>query len=249
MSVILGFILLFLGLLSIFYGLAMAFGAHGTMFFIIWFIFGAMLILDAILRIKKVTLPSTPLIIIRIVVAVLLVLFIFVEICIFTDFNRKAEPNVDYLIIAGAQVYSTGPSPVLKYRLDASIEYLMQNTDTKCIVTGGKGTNEVRPEAEVMADYLVANGISADRIIIENKSTTTTENMKNAAALFDPSNAATAIVTNNFHLFRSMRIAKKQGIKNLTGIAAGSTLLYLPNNLLREFCGVCKDFLFGHMAF
>ena len=71
--------------------------------------------------------------------------------------------------------------------------------------------------------------------------------MKNAAELFDTANSSTAIITNNFHLFRSVRIARKQGIRNVLGIAADSTPLYLLNNLLREFCGVCKDKLFGNM--
>ena len=247
MSVILGIIFTAIGVLSIIYGIAMALGAHGTMFFVIWFIFGAVMITAGILKFRNFMLPHLPLIILRTVVILLMVLFIFVEGCIFTDFHRRADTGLDYLIVAGAQVYSYGPSPVLKFRLDSAAEYLLLNPGTKCIVTGGKGSNEVRPEAEIMADYLIAQGISAERIIIENRSKTTTENMKNAVELFDATNSTTAIVTNNFHLFRSMRIAKKQGIKNISGIAADSTLLYLPNNLLREFCGICKDFLFGNM--
>ena len=247
MFIFLGLIFTIIGVLSIIYGIAMALGAHGTMFFVIWFVFGAVMIACGVLKFRNVMLPHVPLLIVRIVVVILLLLFICVEGLIFSDFHRKTGLGADYLIVAGAQVYSYGPSPVLKFRLDAAAEYLLSNPGTKCIVTGGKGSNEVRPEAEVMADYLIGKGITADRIIIENRSTTTTENMKNAAELFDTTNSTTAIVTNNFHLFRSMRIAKKQGIKNVSGIAADSTLLYLPNNLLREFCGICKDFLFGNM--
>lgn len=247
MSVIIGSIFIILAVLSIIYGIALALGPHGTMFFIIWFMFGAIFIFCGILKIRKVTLPHTPLMIIRIIAAALFVLFIVVEACILSNFHKKAGTGVDYLIVAGAQVYANGPSPVLKFRLDAAAEYLHNSPITKCIVTGGKGNNELSPEAEVMADYLISSGISPDRIIIENRSKTTTENMKNAVELFDASNSTTAIVTNNFHLFRSIRIARKQGIVNVSGIAADSTLLFLPNNLLREFCGVCKDFLFGNM--
>ena len=247
MSIVLGCIFTLLGVASILYGVAMALGAHGSMFFVIWFVIGGILILDGILRFRKVVFPAIPLLIVRIIVITLFVLFVFVEICIISKFGSDTDSDVDYLIVAGAQVYEHGPSPVLKYRLDAALEYLSEHTSTICIVTGGKGSNEVRPEAEVMAEYLIARGISEDRIMIENRSRTTTENMKNAAELFDTANSSTAIITNNFHLFRSVRIARKQGIRNVVGIAADSTPLYLLNNLLREFCGVCKDFLFGNM--
>ncbi len=247
MAIVLGSVIAALGLLSIIYGTVMAFGAHGSMFFVIWFIIGAFLIVDVILRVRKVQLPSTPVLAVRAIAAILLILFIFCEACIMSQFHAKAPQGADYMIVAGALVYSYGPSPVLKYRLDAAASYLKENPSTICIVTGGKGTNEVRPEAEVMAEYLVSKGIAGERILLEPLSSTTTENMQNASALFDAKNRSVVIVTSNFHLFRAMRIAKKQGIPNVTGIAADSTPLYLPNNLLREFCGMGKDFLFGNM--
>ena len=55
------------------------------------------------------------------------------------------------------------------------------------------------------------------------------------------------IVTNDFHVFRGVSIAQKQGYEDVYGVPAGSHRLYLPNNMLREFCGVCKDKLFGNM--
>ena len=247
MSLILGCIAAFLGLVSILYGTAIAFGAHGSMFFIIWFIIGAVFIIDGVLRIRRLLHPSLFLNITRVIVLLLFALFLFVEACIMTKFNSKAQNGADYLIVAGAQVYENGPSPVLKFRLDTAAKYLKDNPDTICIVTGGKGSNEVRPEAVVMAEYLVSKGISSDRILTETLSSTTTENMKNAADLFDAQNSTAVIVTSNFHLFRTMRIARKQGINVSSGLAAPTTALYLPNNLLREFCGICKDFLFGHL--
>ena len=242
---VISYIYIFLGILCIVYTIALALGAHGSMFFLIWSMFGALLIAIGVLRLCGFVLPRKPLLLIRTAVIILAALFVIVEGLILSYFGRTTDKPVDYMIIAGAQVYADSPSPVLKFRLDAALEYLRKYPDTICIVTGGKGSNEIRPEAEVMADYLVSHGIGRDRIILENRSTNTTENMRFAAALFDPSNKTTAIVTNNFHLFRSMYLARKQGIVNITGIAADSTLLFLPNNLLREFCGVCKDFLFN----
>ena len=55
------------------------------------------------------------------------------------------------------------------------------------------------------------------------------------------------IVTNDFHVFRGVSIARKQGYEDVYGVPAGSHRLYLANNMLREFYGVCKDKLFGNM--
>ena len=244
---ILSYIYIILGILFIIYTIALGLGAHGSMFFLIWAVAGVLCITVGILRLCGFSLPKIPLLIIRITVFALLILFIVVEALILSYFGNDTDETVDYLIVAGAQVYTDSPSPVLKFRLDKAVEYLAAHPSVKCIVTGGQGTNEPRPEADVMAEYLVRNGISAERIIKEDKSVNTTGNMKNAAGLFDASNNSAAVLTNNFHLFRSIHIAKKQGIRNVRGIAADSTLLFLPNNLLREFCGVCKDFLFGNM--
>ena len=88
--------------------------------------------------------------------------------------------NLDYLIVLGAQVYKNGPSPVLKFRLDKAYEYLSANPETRCIVTGGQGSNEPFTEASCMADYLVKRGIDSGRIILEDKSTTTAQNLTNS---------------------------------------------------------------------
>ena len=244
---IFSYILILLGILFIGYTVALGLGAHGSMFFLIWGILGCLSLAAGILKLRGFALPGPLQLTVRIVAGVFFVLFLFVEILILSYFGRDTEGPVDYMIIAGAQVYQTSPSPVLKFRLDRALEYLRRYPDTTVIVTGGQGSNESRTEASVMAEYLTGHGFSADNIILEDRSKTTTENMKFAYGLYNASDSSTVIVTNNFHLFRSMHIAKKQGIQNISGIAADSTPLFLPNNLLREFCGVCKDFLFGNL--
>ena len=66
--------------------------------------------------------------------------------------------------------------------------------------------------------------------------------------LMDGEDASVAIVTNNFHLFRALHIAAVHGYRNVQGISAYSTALYLPNNMLREFFGVCKDLVRGDLV-
>lgn len=87
---------------------------------------------------------------------------------------------MDYIIVLGAQVKESGPSVVLRYRLDRAVSYLKENDNTLVIVSGGKGINEPATEASVMKEYLINEGINEERIIIEDKSNTTKENLINS---------------------------------------------------------------------
>ena len=244
---VISYIYILLGILCIIYTVVLAFGAHGSMFFLIWGVIGTIGILVGILRLKGLILPKTPLIIVRTCIIILLLLLVIVESLILSYFGKTPEKPTEYMIIAGAQVIGRNPSPVLRYRLDTALEYLRQNPETKCIVTGGQGSNEACTEAEVMAEYLKKAGISEDSILLEDKSTNTTENMKNATELYDLADRSVTIVSSNFHMFRCMKIAAKQGMKHISGLAAPTTPLYLPNNAFREFFGVVKDFICGNM--
>ena len=139
----------------------------------------------------------------------------------------------------GAQVHADKPSVVLKYRLDEAILYLNENPETVCIVAGGQGKNEPYSEAYGMAQYLMQNGIDKERILLEDQSKTTEENLRYSRK-FLPEGAKVGIITNDFHMFRALQIAQKQGLSDVCGIAADSTKFYLPNNMLREYCAEIK---------
>ena len=104
--------------------------------------------------------------------------FIIIEGLIFIEGNKEATNKVDYVIILGARLYGDIPSPALRERLIVAKDYLVDNEDVKVIVTGGQGEDELIPEAEAMAKYLVNNGIEENRIIIEDQSTSTFENLQ-----------------------------------------------------------------------
>jgi uncharacterized membrane protein YczE len=116
-----------------------------------------------------------------------------------------------------------------------------------CIVTGGKGAAEPFPEGQGMRDYLVRVGIPAARIVVEDRALNTVQNIANSKALMASPNASVAIVTSNFHVTRGLALARKQGLTGAYAIAAPSTPLFLPNNMLREFFGLSKDFLLGNL--
>lgn len=172
--------------------------------------------------------------------------FLLVEGLILSQFGAKAESNADYVIVLGAQWKSHGPSYVLKKRLDKAVDYLLDNPETQVIVTGGQGGNEHITEAEGMYGYLVEAGIEAERIQQEDQATNTVENLVLSSAFLDRETDKVVLVTNNFHMFRALRLAKGQGYERVEGLAAGSYPAMLPNNLLREFFGVGKDFLVGN---
>lgn len=192
-------------------------------------------------------LPNAAHIPIGIVLCVALCGFGVSQAAVVSHMRDEGDWNLDYIIVLGAQVHRGSPSLVLRYRLDKAAEYLRANPGTTCIVSGGQGPNEPYAEARGMADYLEHDaGIDASRIIEEPDSTTTVENLRNSRTIIDSANntgnstSSTAsepsigIVTNDFHVFRSLQIAHDQGYTDVQGIAAGSPRDMLLNNMVRE---------------
>ena len=165
----------------------------------------------------------------------------------FGQFGAKAEEGADYVIILGAQWKTTGPSYALQKRLDKAIEYLNANPETKAIVSGGQSYNEPVSEAEGMKGYLADAGIDPERILAEDASTNTTQNLIYSGELLNKSEDSVVVVTNNFHMFRALAIAKKQGYLHVEGLSAGTFPLTVPNNLLREAFGIVKDFMANNL--
>ncbi len=177
------------------------------------------------------------------------VIFVIVTQCmVISGFRNNPEKNLDYIIVLGSQVKPSGPAVVTRMRLDRAYEYAVENPGTVIIVSGGQGSNEPASEASVMKDYLVGRGIEESRIIMEDKSTNTSENLQFCAALNEELNGArVGIVSSNFHIFRALAIAKKSVYTDVYGIPADSVKLYLPNNMIRESVGILKDFLMGNL--
>ncbi|MCQ2422126.1 MAG: YdcF family protein [Lachnospiraceae bacterium] len=237
-----------LGILLIRYGRFVDMAATGTGFYRVWILMGIVLFMLAACVPFRVwhRLPKGLKIGTLSVLALGLIVFLSVEIMILRHFHDDAG-EVDYLLVLGAQVYEDRPSLVLKYRLDRAVTYLSEHPNTICIVTGGQGVNEPHAEAVGMYRYLTEQGIDGSRILLETESTNTTTNMEYSMKLIPDKNARIGILSNNFHIFRAVRLARKQGMTQAVGIAAPSKKEYLPTNMLREFCGVLKDFLLGNM--
>lgn len=239
-----------LGILCLLYCCGIALAGFGTYFFLIWGMMGALFLgLGALLDRQKLLamVPKWLKITAVSCFCLGLLLFCLVEGLIFTQYHAQAQPGADYCIILGAQWKSSGPSTVLRRRLDKAVAYLQANPDTKVIVSGGQGANEPFAEALGMEDYLIQAGISPDRILTEAESSSTFENLVFSGRLLDPENDNVVIVTTNFHMFRALKIAQKQGYAHVEGLASDSVLGMEPNNLLREFFGIVKDFLMTNL--
>lgn len=236
------------GILCVLYCLALAItGGTGTWFFLIWGIMGIAFTLWGIFRGRIWhAMPHWLHITAGTLFLLMLAVFLFTEGCIISGFSKNTDKELDYIVVLGAQLKTTGPSRVLQYRLDTAYEYLTAHPDTKVIVSGGQGSNEPASEAQGMYDYLVKRGIEPDRIVLEDKSVNTEQNIRFSKEFLQADADKVGIVSNNFHVFRAVKLAKAAGYRNVVGIAAPATAFYLPNNMLREFFGVVKDFLMGH---
>ena len=156
---------------------------------------------------------------------------------------KQTPPDgVPHLIILGAKVNGEEMSLSLLYRAQKALEYLKKNPETTIIVTGGQGQGEDITEAEALSRFLLENGIVEDRILKEDLSTSTYENLKFTKELYQVDNAV--IVSNDFHLYRSITLAKKIGIKGYP-LAAETPSVVKASLFIREYAAILKMKLLG----
>ena len=114
----------------------------------------------------------------------------------------------------GAAVYGENPSITLQHRLEGAARYLEANPRTKAVVSGGQGKGEDISEAECMRRYLVEHGIDPDRILLEDRSTSTKENLAFSKAVIETDGGKVdrvVIVSSAYHLYRATKIAEMAG--------------------------------------
>ena len=124
-------------------------------------------------------------------------------------------------------------------RLMAAAGYLNSAPQAVCIVSGGKGTDEEISEAQAMFTYLTEHGISADRIIMEDRSRTTAENLKFSQQIIKERSLpeTTALVTTDFHQYRAVMLAKRIGITPYA-VSSHTEGKYILTYLSREWLAI-----------
>ncbi len=176
-----------------------------------------------------------------------LIAVLALEIPVISGMRARAPANLDALIVLGARVDPDGPSPALRRRLNATMAVLDEHPNAVVIASGGKGADEPVSEAQCIRDELVRRGVDASRIIMEDRSTNTAENLAFSAALLEDRCARVGVITNNYHVWRSVRIARRARLENACGIAAAYTGPTLFHYMIREALCIAVDALRGNL--
>ena len=237
------------------YAFAMYFSGFGGFLSFVWLIPFVLGFLLAGMLSGKIVLRKWQKRLMMFVLIPIVCIFLVIEMIILSGFFQKPKEEPAYIVVLGTTVYEEGPCYLLRQRLKEAVKWAEVYEDAQIVVTGGQGKQEPFPEGVEMKRYLVEElGVEADRIIVEDKSMNTFENMtfsgeilENADADFSYENTPVLIVTNNFHMFRSIQIAKKAGFENVSGAPAGTYIYLFPHYMVREFCAILKNFAMGRM--
>lgn len=162
-----------------------------------------------------------------------LAVFAVVESRIISAMNTVPEQNLDYVIVLGAAVKGDEPTSPLLLRIEATEQYMKDNPGTVAIASGGQGDGEDISEAECIKRCLVEAGIDESRILLDDKSTDTEENIRNSFA-FIPEGSRTGVVSSSFHIYRAVKIAALEGY-TVSGIPARALYPYKIHYTVREF--------------
>ncbi|MBE5816645.1 MAG: YdcF family protein [Clostridiales bacterium] len=182
------------------------------------------------------------------VVSVCTIVCIFVVFLFAYGLNDTANYKEDVLIVLGATIKGDKPSKALCDRLDIAVEYHKKNPDAIIVVSGGQGPGENITEARAMSDYLISKGVPEDKIIKEDKSTSTFENFTNTKALLDKTlegEYTVAFATSEYHVFRGVNMAESVGFKDVTHLHSRSRWWAVIPSGMRECLAVMKFIAFG----
>lgn len=194
--------------------------------------------------------------------------FTFAALLLYSWFYRilPRKRRYDYIIVHGAGLNADRPTPLLKGRLDKAVQlWNRQGRRGTIIVSGGQGADEVVSEAQAMRDYLVKDlGIARDSIMMEDRSTTTYENLRNCKRIIDARSVAApgsapasgsggaqpyraALVTSDYHVLRACEYAHRLGLR-ADGIGSHTASYYWPAAFIREFIAISRAHMWPYYA-
>lgn len=159
------------------------------------------------------------------------------------------EETCEYIVVLGSKVRTDGPSSSLQNRIDAAYKYLTAHPDAIAVVSGGQGPDEPMAEALCMYQELVAMGIAPERLWMEDKATTTWENLNFSLNLIEEKTGTRpqkiGLLSSEYHLFRAKLFAGACGVE-AAGIPAHTTRFsQMINHFMREVAGVWHYILLG----
>lgn len=230
---------LILGVVSFLYWIVcIAFAHIGVSWLWIWPAFSAFCFLRWVMLRRKISVPKWIRSVYYVLLAVFLVSFFFIETKVISYMNAEPPADLDYVITLGASVRDGKPTSPLMFRIEKTAEYLADNPASKAVASGGKGPAESMSEAECIRQYLLGYGINDSRILLEDRSSDTQENIRFSFQMI-PEGASVGIISNSYHLYRACRIAEENGYR-VSAIPAVTLLPLGIHYTVREFFAVAE---------
>ncbi|MCC8073954.1 MAG: YdcF family protein [Clostridiales bacterium] len=189
-------------------------------------------------RVSDLTSRKIYYILIALLIAVIFLLFMIYR-------KGKTKPcKADVIVVLGCRVNGDIPSRSLEKRVDAAFSYLMEHPSCVAILSGGRGKDENISEALCMKNMLTWRGINQSRLILEDKSTSTDENIRFSLEYIKKLDLGNeiAVATSEYHQLRAKRICEKYSLK-ASAVSSPTKLTQLPTMLLRELIALTATFL------
>ena len=160
--------------------------------------------------------------------------------------SKYTAENQSTVLVLGCQIRGSVPSNTLKARCIVASNYMKNHPEAVTIATGGQGADEDLSEGQCIFNLMTENGVDAERIYIEDKSTNTDQNIANAKKIIDENGFSTdvAVATSEYHQYRASMICKKNGL-NAASIPSRSSKRAKPTFFTREVFGVWAQWLKG----
>lgn len=185
----------------------------------------------------------------HVLIACFIISLIIIESIIISN-SKTTATDSDCIFVLGCGLRGDELTLMGKARADSAIDYLRANPNCKAILCGGQGNGETITEAEALYKYIEKAGIESERLFKEERSTDTKQNIVYAKQIVEinglnPPTDKFAVVTNDFHLYRSVMISNKAGFENVEKINAPTPKLpFLRTCMyLREYFSLMLEFL------
>ena len=189
-----------------------------------------------------------------------LIFFLWIEIKIFSKMRVRPCGEAQYVIVPGACVRGTRVTRSLAYRLEKAAGYARKHPDCMLVVSGGQGPGEDITEAQAMSRYLQNLGISSSRILLEDQSVNTLENLRFSRNVIlgcenkygsewkrTEAEIGVVVCSNNFHMYRAMALASAVGKWKVYGLAARTDPFMWLSFTVREGAALLKEMLLKHI--
>lgn len=164
---------------------------------------------------------------------------------IFADMWRNPQEDLAFILLLNQNDLAAETDGEWEARLDEAVAYLEENEETKVIVSGGGHTSRGASEAHAMYGYLLEHGVDGSRIFWEIRSQGTKENLEYALSLVNGHREPVGIVSSDYSMYRTLRIARNQGYVMAEPISTPTTPWLYPHRIAQEILLVLRDKFFG----